>query len=384
MKVYLDNAATTSVHLKVTEKIIYLLRNDYGNPSSIHSFGRKNRVLVEEAREIIANFINADASEIYFTSGGTESDNFIINGISLVNFQETNRNKIITFDSEHHAVLDPIKNLSEFGLEPVICKSNQDSTFNFNALAAQTDDRTSLISCMLVNNETGAINDLKKISSEFKNTDLYIHTDAVQAFTKIKIDVKELGIDALSISGHKIHALKGVGAAYIKNCTPMKPMILGGSQERNRRGGTENIIGIAALAEAIKIARGEMIDFNDHILSLRNYFIKGIQQLAGNSIEINSATNQLPHILSITFKSEFYNNDSESMLIYLDLNGIAASGGAACSSGTLKPSHVILSMGKSHEDAKGTIRFSFGYENTIAEIDYTLQIISELIKKFSK
>lgn len=384
MNVYFDNAATTPIHPKVREKIISLLDDDFGNPSSIHSYGRKIRVMIEESREIIAEFINADASEIYFTSGGTESNNFILNGISQVNFNETGRDKIITFASEHHAVIDTVKNLSDFGLSPVLCNVKHDSTIDFENLMSLTDNKTSFISCMFANNETGAINDIKKISQTLKHSDLYIHTDAVQAFGKIPIDVKELGIDALSISGHKIFAPKGIGAAFIKNGTPMKPMILGGSQERNRRGGTENIIGIAAIAEAVKIAKEEMNSSQNHVKSLRDYFIKGIRQIAGETIEINSAENQLQNILSITFKHEYYNNDSESMLIYLDLKGIAASGGAACSSGTLKPSHVILAMGKSHEDAKGTLRFSFSVNNTLEEVDYTLGILSDIIRKFSK
>lgn len=384
MKVYFDNAATTPLHPKVQEKIISLLKDDFGNPSSIHSYGRKIRVMIEESREIIADFLNADASEIYFTSGGTESNNFIINGISSVNYRETQRNKIITFATEHHAVLDSIKNLESFGFETKICSVLPDSTFDFNSIKTEFDEKVSLISCMMVNNETGAINDIEKITSSFKESDVYIHTDAVQGFGKFKIDVKKFRVDALTISGHKIFAPKGIGAAYIKNGTPMQPMLFGGSQERNRRGGTENIIGIAALAEAVQLADSDMLIFYEKVKSVRDYFISGVKQIASNTIEINSAANQSPYILSLTFKSEYYNNDSEAMLIYLDLNGIAASGGAACSSGTLKPSHVITAMGKSNMDARGTIRFSFNPDNTIGEVDYTLSILSDMMKKFRK
>ena len=384
MKVYFDNAATTQIHPKVQEKIISLLADDFGNPSSIHSFGRKIRVMVEEAREIVADFLNADTNEIYFTSGGTESNNFIINGISQINFQETRRNKIITFAAEHHAVLDTVKNLTTIGLQPVICDVLDDSSADFNSLNEALDDKVSLISCMMVNNETGAINDIQKICKLAKQDDIYIHTDAVQGFGKISIDVKALKLDALSLSGHKIFAPKGVGAAYVKNGTPIKPMLLGGSQERNRRGGTENIIGIAALAEAVKVAKAEMDVFYEKVKNIRNYFIQQLNQIAGKTIIINSATNQSPYILSLTFKSEFYNNDAEAMLIYLDLNGIAVSGGAACSSGTLKPSHVITAMGKTSEDARGTLRFSFNPNNTTEEVNYTMDVLAKLIKKFEK
>jgi len=234
---------------------------------------------------------------------------------------------------------------------------------------------------MFVNNETGAINPVPELVKECKRENLYIHTDAVQAFGKFKIDVKEINIDAMSVSGHKIFAPKGIGAAYIRNGTPMKPLLFGGSQERNRRGGTENIIGIAALAEAVKIAKEEMSDYYKHVKSLRDYFVNEIKLIAGETIEINSSENQSPYILSITFKNEYYNNDSEAMLIFLDLNGIAVSNGSACSSGTLKPSHVILAMGKKVEDAKGTLRISFNPQNTKEEIDCTIDVIQKMIKK---
>ena len=381
MKVYFDNAATTKIHPRVAEKIISLLKDDFGNPSSIHSYGSKIKVMIEEARETVADFINADSSEIYFTSGGTESNNFIINGISKVNLLETNRNVIISNKAEHHAVIDSINELQNYGFVPIFNDVNSDSTVSVASVKNLLNGNVSLISCMFVNNETGAINPIPELVKECKGENLYIHTDAVQAFGKFKIDVKEINIDAMSVSGHKIFAPKGIGAAYIRNGTPMKPLLFGGSQERNRRGGTENIIGIAALAEAVKIAKEEMRDYYKHVKSLRDYFVNEIKLIAGETIEINSSENQSPYILSITFKNEYYNNDSEAMLIFLDLNGIAVSNGSACSSGTLKPSHVILAMGKKVEDAKGTLRISFNPQNTKEEIDCTIDVIQKMIKK---
>lgn len=384
MKVYLDNAATTKIHPKVVEKIISLLKDDFGNPSSIHSFGTKIKVMIEEARQTVADFINADASEIYFTSGGTEANNFIINGISKVNFEETKRDKILTFKAEHHAVLDTINDLNNYGFKTEFIDVNRDSSVEPESVLEHINENTNLISCMLVNNETGTINPVEEIVGMCKSNDIYIHSDAVQAFGKLEIDVKKMNIDAMTFSGHKIFAPKGIGAAYIKNGTPMKPLLFGGSQERNRRGGTENVIGILSFAEAVKIAKTEM-DENYKIVSrLREYFIKSLQLIANDTIEINSSKNQSPYILSITFKSDYYKNDSEAMLIFLDLNGIAVSNGSACSSGTLKPSHVIISMGKIIEDARGTLRISFSPYNTFEEIDYTIDIFSKLIKKFSK
>ncbi|GAB4129728.1 MAG: cysteine desulfurase NifS [Ignavibacteriales bacterium] len=384
MKVYFDNAATTKIHPKVAEKIIPLLKDDFGNPSSIHSYGTKIKVMIEEARETVAEFINADSSEIYFTSGGTEANNFIINGISKVNFAETGRNEILTFKAEHHAVLDTFSDLKNYGFSPDFIDVNRDSSVNPKLLQQRINEKTNLISCMYVNNETGAVNPVAELVETCKADDIFIHSDAVQAFGKIEIDVRKINIDAMTFSGHKIFAPKGIGAAYIKNGTPMKPLLFGGSQERNRRGGTENIIGIVALAEAVKIAKSEMHENYQTVSKLRDYFIKSLQSIAGKTIEINNAETQSPYILSITFKNEYYKNDSEAMLIFLDLNGVAVSNGSACSSGTLKPSHVILSMGKTIDDAKGTLRISFNPENTFEEIDYTIDIFSRLIKNFSK
>ncbi|MBI5807793.1 MAG: cysteine desulfurase [Ignavibacteriales bacterium] len=383
-RVYLDNAATTKVHPKVLEKMIPFLSDNFGNPSSIHSFGRKARVAIEEARETIANFINADASEIYFTSGGTEANNFVLNGISKTAFQENGKRKIISNKAEHHAVLDTLENLQHFGFNVNFLSVNKETKVEKEILSKEIDEDTSLISIMHINNETGTINSIKEFSKLVKEKEIYFHTDAVQSFGKIKIDVKELGVHSICGSAHKINGPKGVGFAFVKSGTPISPLLFGGSQERNRRGGTENIAGIIGFAEAVKIKSEIMEESFHHVAKLKQRMIAGIKNLDAQNIFVNGGKDSLPYILSITLNSQVYNNDAESIIIYLDINGIAASSGSACTSGTIKASHVMLASGYSQMDAAGTIRFSFGIENTEEDIDYTLDVFSNLLKKFKK
>lgn len=380
MNIYLDNAATTKLHPKVLEKMLPYLKEDFGNASAIHSFGRKARVAIEESREVIANFINADPSEIYFTSGGTEANNFIINGIAKTEFLESGRNKIITSKGEHHSILNTFKKLGKENYNPTFINIDEKFLPNLNQIKSEIDSETSLISLIHLNNETGSIFDFTKL--ETKN--IYIHTDAVQSFGKIKIDVNELGIHALSASAHKINGPKGIGIAYVKSGTPMESFILGGGQERNRRAGTENVAGIVGFAEAVRIAKVKMNNNFEKVSELKNYFIEQLKLNFADKILINSFENFSPYILNVTFNPEYYKNDSESILMFLDINGIAASSGSACTSGTLKPSHVILESGKSKEYANGTLRFSFSVENNESEVDFIISILKKIAAKNQK
>ncbi|PKL82704.1 MAG: cysteine desulfurase NifS [Ignavibacteriae bacterium HGW-Ignavibacteriae-3] len=384
MKVYLDNAATSAVHPRVFEKMKHFLTEDFGNPSSIHSFGRVVRVALEEARETVAEFINANPSEIYFTSGGTEANNFVLFGIANSEIKESGRNKVISSKIEHHSVLDSFEELSNKGLQIKWLNPDSDSKVNPENVRSALDESTSLVSLMHVNNETGSVNPINEISNLLKSKDILFHTDAVQSFGKFPLDVKELGVNSLTGSAHKINGPKGTGFAYVKSGTPLSPLLFGGSQERNRRGGTENVAGIAGFVEAIRIAKESMNSNFDHARFLKELLSKGISSIDSEGIVLNSADDSSPFILSVTFKSGFYNNDSESMLMYLDINGVAASNGSACSSGTVKASHVILGMGYAPEDAAGTLRFSFGAKNTAAEIEYALEIIKKMTLKFRK
>lgn len=384
MKVYFDNAATTRTHPKVLEAMLPYLKEDFGNPSSIHSFGRKVRVAVEEAREIVANSINADASEIYFVSNGTEANNFPIFGIAKTEFEDSRRNHIISSKVEHQCVLEPIEELSKIGFITSLVNPINFGEVDSKEIQEAITDQTSLISLIHINNETGSINNLNEISQIATEKNIYLHTDAVQSYAKVKLDVKDLGVNSLSASAHKFYGPKGVGFVYGKSGTPLSPMIFGGSQERNRRGGTENPAAIIGLAEAVKIAQSEMETNHKIVSEIKSHFVQGIKQIDEQNLIINSDANCSPYVLSLTFNSEKFKNDAESYLMFLDINGVAASNGAACTSGTLKPSHVILGIGKSVEDANGTIRFSFGPQNTIKEVDYVLDVIEKMTKRFAK
>ncbi len=382
--VYFDNAATTQIHPKVVEKMLPYLSGNFGNPSSIHSFGRKTRVAIEEAREVISDFLNADAGEIYFTSGGTEANNFSVFGIAKTDFFDSGKKKIVASKSEHHCVLDAYEELGKSGFDLNLLNVNSENIVDPEILENLIDDKTSLVSIMQVNNETGAVNDIKELTKIAHSKNSYFHTDAVQSFSKIKIDVKDLNVDSLAVSSHKINGPKGIGALYAKSGTPLQPLIFGGSQERNRRGGTENVAAIIGFAEAVKIANKNLEENFKIVSEIKDHFKNGISNIDSTGIKLNSADSNFPYILSLTFLSDFYKNDAESILMYLDINGIAASNGAACSSGTLKPSHVILSMGRNSDDAQGTIRFSFGAQNTIEEVDYALEVLEKMSRKFKK
>jgi cysteine desulfurase len=384
MKAYLDYAATTPLHPKVLEKMLPFLKDEFGNPSSIHSLGRNARVAVEEARETIASFINADAGEIYFTSGGTEANNFAVRGIAAAEYDESHKNKVITSKQEHSCVRDSVKELSKNGFVVDFLPPQADGTSGVSEISKLLDDKVSLVTAIHTNNETGAVNDIPLLAHELKDKQVYLHTDTVQSFGKIKIDVKELGADSLCASAHKINGPKGIGFAYIKSGTPATPLIRGGAQERNRRGGTENVANIVGFAEAVRIAGSEMESSREKVTMLKNAMAHGIKAIDSIGMTINSGLNSSPYILSLTFDSRYYNNDPEAILIFLDINGVAASNGAACSSGALKPSHVILSMGKSLEDAKGTVRFSFSARTATDEINYALDVLQKMSARFRK
>lgn len=381
-KVYFDNAATTKIHPQVVEKMLPYLKEYYGNPSSIHSFGRKGRIAVEEAREIAAASINAHPSEIYFLSGGTEANNFSVRGIASANKNETGKVKIVSSSAEHHCVLDSCSELEKEGFELNRISLNKDFSLKQEELNNWIDEKTSLVSIMHVNNEVGSINNIEEIGKFIISENTYFHTDAVQSYCKLGIDVKNLNLHSLSVSAHKINGPKGVGFSYLKSGTPINSIMYGGSQERNRRGGTENVAAIVGFAEAIKIASINIESNYKTVQQIRESLISGIISIDSEGIRINNSSNQLPYILSITFNPLFYKNDSEAMLMYLDINGVAVSNGAACTSGTLKPSHVILSGGYTKEEAEGTIRFSFSSENTLDEVDYCLDVLDRFSKKF--
>ena len=384
MTVYFDNAATTPVHPQVFERMKPFYTEYYGNASSIHSFGRKARLAVENAREIVAEFINANPSEIYFTSGGTEANNFSLIGIAKAEKIASKRNHILTSSAEHHSVLDTCDELQKSGFDLTKANVDADTQINPDTFNILTNEFTSLVSIIHTNNETGTVNPIENISQIVKSKGIFFHTDAVQCFGKMTINVQELGIDSLSGSAHKINGPKGTGFSFVKSGTPITPLLIGGSQERNRRGGTENVAGIVGFAEAVKIAKGKIKEAESYVRNIKEKFLSGLLSIDNNGLKINGGINVSPYILSVTFKPDYYRNDSEAMMMFLDINGVAASNGAACTSGTLKPSHVILSAGGSVEDANGTIRFSFGMQNSETEVEYALEVIQKMAIKFRR
>lgn len=380
--VYLDNAATTKPHPKVVEAMVKYLSEEYGNPSSTHTLGSRARNAVEEAREIIAAEINANAGEIYFTSGGTEANNFVLKGFTSAAAKETNKRKIVASETEHHAVLDTIEDITKKDFNFIKTIIDHNGHLDFRNLRGLLDDDTLLISVMHINNEIGVINNLEQINTIAKEKNIFTHSDCVQSFGKYKIDVKKLKTDMICASAHKINGPKGIGFAFIKSGTPAEALILGGSQERNRRGGTENVAGIIGLAEAVKIYTECRADYLQHVNNIKNRFINTLKNFDG--VYFNGGENTTDYICSVTFDSEIYKVDTESILVYLDINGVAASSGSACMSGSLKPSHVIKALGKSDEYAKGTVRFSFDFNTTEDDIDYALEIINKLLKQIKK
>lgn len=382
-KVYLDNAATTPLDERVFNKMLLFLRENFGNPSSIHSFGRTTRIAIEDARETIASIINADPGEIYFTSNGTEANNLAILGIAQAEEEDSDRKRILSTVAEHQCILEPLNHLGELGFDFTLLPVAKDTTLSGEILTQSLSPDTSLVSVIHYNNETGGINDIRELCSLAKKNNSFFHTDAVQSFGKTPIDVRELKVDSLSVSAHKFFGPKGAGFTFAKSGTPLSPMILGGSQERNRRGGTENPAAIIGMAEAAKLAVNSIEQNLEIVTKLKSRFVEYLLNSGIKNISLNVGDNYSPYIISLTFNSEYYNNDAEAMLMYLDINGVAASNGAACTSGTLKPSHVIMASGKSKKDASGTIRFSLSPLNTIDEIDYTCDILNKMAANFS-
>ncbi|MCL1900921.1 MAG: cysteine desulfurase NifS [Firmicutes bacterium] len=378
MKVYLDHASTTPVDKNVMEKMLPYFSGIFGNASNLYSFGREAKKAVDISRQEVAKTLNCKDSEIYFTSGGTESDNFAIFGYCRQNKHKGNR--IITTKIEHHGVLKVFKALEKEGFDVVYLDVNQDGILELETFKKVINDKTIFVSVMFANNEIGTIQPIKKIGELCKEKNIVFHTDAVQAIGAQKIDVKELNIDLLSLSAHKFYGPKGVGALYIKSGIKMERLIVGGAQERNMRGGTTNTPLIVGLGEAIRAARESIEKNNSHNIALRDRLIKRVlteipySKLNGHSkMRLSNNAN---------FSFEFI--EGESILMMLDINGIAVATGSACSSGSLEPSHVLLACGVPIEVAHGSIRLTIGKSNTIEEIDFTVDTLKTVIEKLRK
>lgn len=375
MRVYLDNAATTSVDERVLECMLPYMTETYGNASSLHCFGRDAAAAVDEARAKIASIFNAKSQEIYITSGGTESDNWALRGVAHAN-AKTGKH-IITTAVEHPAVMQTCKQLEREGFEITYLPTGSDGRISVSDLEKAVRDDTVLVSVMFANNETGAIQPIKEIGAFCKENGIIFHTDAVQAVSSVKIDVDEYGIDLLSLSAHKFHGPKGIGLLYIRSGVKIDRLLFGGHQERTYRAGTTNTPGIVGMAKALELAVAEMEENNAKIKRVRDRFVERVLKEIPDC-KLNGGTE---HRLVSNANFSFDYIEGESILMTMDLHGVAVSSGSACSSGSLEPSYVILATGASIEEAHSSIRFSFGKDNTMEEADYAADVLRDEVAK---
>ncbi|MHB8442754.1 MAG: cysteine desulfurase family protein [Patescibacteria group bacterium] len=382
--IYFDNSATTKIDQRVINEMIPYIETLYGNPSSLHIEGQKARRVIDKAREIIASYIGSDIQEVIFTSGGTESNNTVINGVAHA--LKKKGNHIITTSIEHDSILKPLENLEGFDI--TYLKPSITGHISLEDLKSKIRDDTILISIAYANSEIGSIQDIQKIAEIAHEKGVLIHTDAMQAAKYRDINVKNIGVDLMTFGAHKINGPKGIGALFIKRGTMIKPLLYGGSQEYRFRGGTENTPLIAGFAKAVEILRNEKDDRSKYVKSLRDLFESSLQNYlkdikingsksigsGSNGSRSNGEGDRLESISNIYFK----NVSTETMIINLDMKGIAASAGSACSSLSIEPSHVLTSIGLSIEEAKHSVRFSFGHENTESEIESSIKIIRDI------
>jgi len=373
--VYMDHSATTPVKPEVVQAMLPYFTEIYGNASSVHAFGREARKGVMSARQTIADFIGAHADELYFTAGGTESDNWAIRGVAYAN--KAKGNHIITTTIEHHAVLHVCEMLEKEGFEVTYLKTDADGLISLKDLEAAIRPNTTLISIMAVNNEIGTIQPIEEIGHIAKKHGVLFHTDAVQALGKIELDVNKQNIDLMSFSAHKLYGPKGIGALYVRKSVRIKNLMDGGAQEKKRRPGTENVPGIIGFGKAVELAAEGFEESNARLIRLRDKMIAGIEATIPY-IRLNGHRTKR-HPGNVNFCFEFI--EGESLLLSLDLVGVAASSGSACTSGSLDPSHVLMAIGLTHEIAHGSLRLSLGEFTTDEDVDYVIEQLKPIVER---
>ena len=380
-RIYLDHTATTPLDPRVMEAMRPCFSGTFGNASSIHAYGREARETLERARGIIAEAIGAESAEVFFTSGGTESDNLAITGVMSA---VRGRNGLVTSSSEHHAVLDPCMHLAESGKDVSFLPVESSGAVDMDAVRAHVGDGTALVSIMHANNETGTITDIPAISAIVRGAGALFHTDAVQSAGKIPVNVRDMGVDLMTLSAHKMHGPKGIGALFVRRGVPVDPLLRGGGQERGRRPGTENVPLAVGFAEAFRLALGEIQEESSRLRSLRDALEQRLRVLFPAIIVNGDGALRLPHILNVSFGAADYPLEGEMLVMNMDLEGIAVTSGSACTSGSLEPSHVIRAMGRDENTAKATLRFSFGRSNTMDDVDYVAERLDIVVRRMLK
>ncbi|MGI6344653.1 MAG: cysteine desulfurase NifS [Bacillota bacterium] len=375
--VYLDHAATTPVHPEVVAAMLPYFQPEYGNASSVHGHGRRARMAVDRAREIVAEALGAEPREIYFTSGGTESSNIAIIGVARA-LQEKGKH-IITSQIEHHAVLDTCAWLETQGYQVTYLPVDEYGRVSVADVEAAIRPDTILISIMHANNEVGTIQPIADIGRVARVRGVYLHTDAVQSLGNVPVKVDELGVNLLSLSGHKIYGPKGIGVLYVRRGTKIKPVQFGGGQERKLRPGTENVPGIVGLGKAVELLMNEGEERRAHLTQLRDRLIQGLTAVPAVTLN-GHPTERLPGNVNISVQYV----EGESLILSLDMKGIAVSSGSACTSGSLEPSHVLLAMGLNHEQAHGSLRLTLGRDNTESDIDWVIEVFPEIVDRLRR
>ena len=376
MRVYFDYNATTPLAEEVIEAVVRATRDTFGNASSVHHFGQQAKAALDDARSAVAALIHADPSEIVFTSGGTEADNFAIRGAAEA-VEPTGRRHLIASAIEHEAVLNTLKALARRGWRTTLLPVDESGIVSPDRLREAMADDTALVSVMHANNEIGTIQPIAELATLAHARGALLHTDAVQSAGKIPVDVRALGVDLLSLSAHKFNGPKGAGALWIKRGTRMQPIVTGGKHERNRRAGTENVPGVAGLGVAAQLAAGKLAVEASRVGALRDRLEEGILQAVPGTIVNGARGSRVPNTTNISFDRV----EAESLLIALDLEGVAVSTGSACSSGTLEPSHVLRAMGLSAHRTQNSLRFSLGMLSTQAEVDRVVEVLPRLVEK---
>jgi cysteine desulfurase len=379
--IYLDNAASTVLDERVLAAMLPYLKNSYGNPSSVHQQGKQLKVLIEDARDFIAGFLGVKPKEIFFTSGGTEANNFAIKGLAFANIS-SEKNHIVSSTIEHPAVYDSIKYLEKFGFENDFIKPDEKGFTHSDSVKEKITNKTLLVSVMHANNELGSVNDVRTISELCKSKNIFFHSDTVQSIGKIIFSPKDLGIDFMSVSAHKIYGPKGTGLLYVNENVKIDKYIHGGGQERDLRGGTENAAGIAGLFKSFELLKSEMNTDISNYKKLKDYCCAMLKNSFGENVIINSnGDNFLPNIINITFNHNILTVPLGLLPVMLDLKGIAVSGGSACSSGSLSPSKVLLETGMDEKTAQSSVRISVGRFNTVYDIDILISALKDILKK---